>query len=136
MHSRPMATQEVDPDGNLWFFTAKDTPKTTELRANPAAQVSYTDPGKNLYVAVSGRAEVVRDPKKAKELWNPFYRAWFPKGLDDPELCLLKVAVERAEYWDSPSGAVVHLIGLAKAVVSGKSYQGEGGDHGKLGATG
>ena len=50
-------------------------------------------------------------------------KAWFPKGLDDPELALLKVTVEKAEYWDSPSSAVVHLVGLAKALVTGKHYR-------------
>lgn len=63
-------------------------------------------------------------------IWNPLYKAWFPEGLEDPALGLLKVTVEKAEYWDSPGSAVVHLIGFAKAMLTGKPYS--GGKHEKL----
>jgi general stress protein 26 len=69
---------------------------------------------------MSGRAALVRDKQKAKDLWNVFYRSWFPQGLDDPHLALLRVEVDGAEYWDSPSSAVIHAYGLAKAVLMGR----------------
>ncbi len=59
-----------------------------------------------------GTAELVRDLDKARELWNPDLETWFPRGLDDPDLALLRVTVTRAECWDSPDGAVVHLSGF------------------------
>ena len=42
------------------------------------------------------------------------------QGLDDPDLALLKIEVMGAEYWDSPSSAVMHAYGLAKAVLTGR----------------
>jgi hypothetical protein len=65
----------------------------------------------------------VRDRQKIHELWNPTLKAWFPNGVDDPEIALLCVEVEKAEYWDTPSSRMVQLIGFVKAVVTGESYE-------------
>ena len=70
----------------------------------------------------SGTGTLVRDKKMAEELWNPMYKAWFPKGLDDPQLALLRVDVEEAEYWDAPSSTMVHVVGFVKAILTGKQY--------------
>ena len=85
--------------------------------------LAYAEPADQLFVSVSGRANLVRDKDKAKELWTPAMKAWFPKGPEDPDLALLKVSVEKAEYWDTPSSTIVHLVGYVKATVTGKSYK-------------
>jgi general stress protein 26 len=130
LRSRPMVTQEADFDGELWFFTGASSPKIGEVEHDRHVNVSYADPDNQHYVSISGTAQLVSDRKKMEELWNPAYKAWFPKGLDDPDLALLKVTAEHAEYWDSPSSAVVHVIGLVKAVVTGE--RAEGGDNQKI----
>jgi general stress protein 26 len=132
LHSRPMATQDAEFDGTLWFFTEADSLKIHELERDRHVNLSYANPGDSKYVSVSGTAAVVRDHARVKELWSPFYKAWFPKGVDDPNIALLRVAVDKAEYWDSPSSAVVRLIGFAKAVATGKRYGEEGTDHEKI----
>jgi len=120
LRSRPMATQQVEPDGDLWFFTQTSAAKAEEIRANPHVNVSYADPRENRYVSVSGTAAVVRDRGKIEELWDLLYKAWFPHGLEDPDLALLRVNVERAEYWDTPSGTMVEIAGFVKAVATGR----------------
>ncbi len=122
LRSRPMATQQMEFDGNLWFFTGRDTAKIHEVDREHHVNVSYADPDGNRYVSVSGMASLVQDKGKAEELWNPAYKAWFPQGLDDPNLCLLRVQVDKAEYWDSPSSAVVHIVGFVKAIATGHRY--------------
>ena len=122
LRSRPMATQQAEADGTLWFFTRAEAPKVEEVRQDRRVNVSYAEPKGQKYVSVSGTAELVRDPAKNKELWNPLLKAWFPKGLEDPELVLLKVSVEKAEYWDSHSSTMVHLIGYLKAAATGQPY--------------
>ena len=124
LRSRPMATQRDAFDGVLWFFTDDKSAKVFEIRNDTHVNVSYADPAKNNYVSVSGRASLVKDKVIAKELWNPLYKAWFPKGLDDPRLALLRVAVERAEYWDSPNSKLVQLGGFLKAIATGKAAKG------------
>ncbi len=131
LRSRPMQTQDVDFDGALWFFTSSETHKTEEIEKDRRVNVSYSAPDSNTYVSVTGTAEIVSDRAKIEELWNPVYKAWFPKGLDDPNLVLLKVTVEQAEYWDSPSSTIVQITGLVKALVTGESADNIG-EHGKV----
>jgi general stress protein 26 len=109
VHSRPMATQESEFDGELWFFTSAKSHKVDELQQNHQIGLSYADPNEQRYVSVSGVAEVKRDRKKAEELWSPTFKTWFPQGLEDPDLALLKVTVSRAAYWDSQTGSMVQL---------------------------
>ncbi|MBD2308969.1 pyridoxamine 5'-phosphate oxidase family protein [Chroococcidiopsis sp. FACHB-1243] len=120
LRSRPMATQEQDFDGNLWFFSNSNAPKVQEVEHHQRVNLSYAQPDKQKYISVSGTAQLVRDRQKIEELWNPTYKSWFPQGLDDPNLALLKVSVDKAEYWDSPSSQVVRLVGFLKSVVTGE----------------
>ncbi len=124
LRSRPMATQQVEFDGDLWFMTGNDTDKVEEVQHDRNVNISYADPGDNRYVSVSGTAQLVHDREKIKEFWNPFYKAWFPEGQDDPNIVLLKVEVSQAEYWDSPSSKMVQLVGFVKALATGKEYDG------------
>jgi general stress protein 26 len=133
LRSRPMATHRNPGkvfDGALWFFTKADAPKTEEVREDQHVNLSYASTGQNKYVSLSGTAVLVRERAKIEEFWNPKYKAWFPKGLEDPDLALLRVDVSKAEYWDTPSSSVVHVIGFIKATVTGKKYQ--PGDHEKV----
>ncbi|HBK45222.1 MAG TPA: general stress protein [Xanthomonadaceae bacterium] len=107
--SRPLGTQQVEFDGDLWFVTAADSPKLAEIAANPRVNVSYASASKNTYVSVAGRARVVDDRAKVEELWSPAMKLFFPGGKDDPDLRLIHVSAESAEYWDGPSG----LLGKA-----------------------
>lgn len=119
LRSRPMSTQKLEFDGELWFFTRDNTHKADEIAADPRVNAAYSKPDDNRYVSVSGKAEVVKDRAKMEELWSPVLKAWFPDGLEDPNICLLKVAVDQAEYWDAPSSSLVQLFGMAKAIVTG-----------------
>jgi general stress protein 26 len=115
LRSRPMGTQQAEFDGDLWFFTSADTTKVDEIERDNRVNVSYAAP-KNRFVSVSGTAVLLNDREKMKELWSPIYKAYFPDGLDDPNLRLLKIEVQKAEYWDSPGGIIPIVIGFAQAL--------------------
>jgi len=132
LRSRPMATQKAKFDGTLWFFTHASSPKIDEVEQTHEVNLSYASPDDNTYVSVSGTAQLVRDAAKSKELWNPILKAWFPRGLEDPDLALLHVNVDKAEYWDSPSSTMVHIAGFVKAIATGKAYKPSPGEHEKL----
>jgi general stress protein 26 len=119
LHCCPMATQAVDGDGVIWFFTDTDTEKVEAIRTDHRVNLAYSDPVSQRYVSVAGRCELVRDHAKAKQLWNPLYQTWFPKQLDDPNLILLKVRVLSAEYWDAFQGCAVQLPGFSKPGITG-----------------
>lgn len=125
LRSRPLASQKTPFEGTLWFFTRAPSGKTREIREDEHVNLSYADPKRGRYVSISGTASLVRDRARAEELWRPELKAWFPDGLDDPDLALLRVAVSDAEYWDAPSGAMVRLAGALKSAVTGKVNPGE-----------
>jgi general stress protein 26 len=114
LRSRPMAAMQAEFDGTLWFFTKASSHKAFEVRAEDQVCLSYAEADDNEYVSVSGRARLVRDPAKARELWNDYLKTWFPGGVDDPDLALLRVDVEHGEYWDGPSSAMVRAYMAAE----------------------
>ena len=121
LRSRPLSTLKMDAGARLWFFTSISSPKMDEIRDNSQVNVNYARPDKQDYVSISGTAEVVRDREKMKELWTPWIKPWFPKGIDDPDLILLTVNIEHAEYWDAPGSSIMRTYGLLKAVATGKT---------------
>ncbi|REE70520.1 general stress protein 26 [Paenibacillus taihuensis] len=96
--SRPMKTQEVEFDGNLWFLTKKDTGKFHELLHNRQVNVAYA--GK-AFVSIRGEAELVDSTEKIKQFWSPAYEKLLETKVDDPNLVLIQVKADTAEYWDT-----------------------------------
>jgi general stress protein 26 len=123
LHSRPMATQERDFDGTLYFLTGKNSHKLEEIRNDSHVNLAYANPDKNQWVSVAGTATAARDKQKIDELWSPFHKAWFPEGKEDPNLTVLRVDVDSVEYWEAASGKMVQVAGLVKAMVTGQSYR-------------
>jgi len=131
IRSRPMATLSADFDGDLWFFTSDDSPKVDEIIDDQHVGLAYASFEKQEYVSVSGVAGLVRDPERARQLWTPVAKAWFPEGPEDPHLVLLRVRVTSIEYWDAPASKMVVLYGLAKAMLTG-DHPKNIGDHKKI----
>jgi len=121
LHSRPMAASNPGEfDGDLWFFTYGRSHKGYEVGQNRQVNCAFAHPGRQSYVSASGKASLVRDRDEIRRRWKAPYAAWFPDGVDEPDLALLRVDVETAEYWDSPSSVVAHAIALVKTQVLGQ----------------
>ena len=131
LHSRPMTTQDVEFDGDLWFFTRAGAPKVSEAETHHQVNVSFADPDASKFVSASGSAQLVKDPAKLKQYWKPAYKVFFPEGLDDPELALLKVNVRTAEYWDSAGTKLGRAFDFARAYLTKDA--GKLGQHAKVG---
>lgn len=127
---RPMGTIKVEDDGTLWFFTNEYSSKTDDISHNSEVYLSYSSPSKNSYVTIDGTAVLSDDREKMKELWNPSMKAWFPDGLDDPKIQLIKVTPVEGEYWDNTSSKIVLAFQMLKAAVTGKEFS--EGEHGKV----
>jgi general stress protein 26 len=131
LRSRPMSNnREVEFDGDLWFFTYGSSHKVDEVGRVPKVNASFADVGKQQYASLTGRAEVVRDRAKIEELWQPHMRAWFPEGVETPDIALLKVVVERAEYWDGSQSILTHAWSFVSSLFTGE--QAEFGENEKL----
>jgi general stress protein 26 len=117
-----MALQEVEFDGDLWFFAERTSRKVAHLTAHP--QVNVTVGSGSTWVSLTGRARVVDDAPRKRELWNGGVGAWFPEGPDDDRIVLVEVEGSSAEYWDTPGGRVATVLSFAKAKVTGQRYSG------------
>ncbi|MDB5490439.1 MAG: ral stress protein 26 [Micavibrio sp.] len=119
-----MGTQKSDKDkpftGEIWFMTDINSPKVAEINANPKVLLSYAESKKQDYISVAGTATIVRDQAKVKEFWTEAFKAWFPDGPEDPDIALIRVDAEAAEYWDAPSKAIVYAYGYFKAKLTGQ----------------
>ena len=124
LRSRPMTTQEAEFDGDLWFFTSLTMGTAIEIQLNNRVNVNYAS-GHDRFVSVSGTATLVDNRAKMHEMWSPIYKAFFPGGLDDPNLRLIKVDVHKAEYWDTPGGLIATVIGFAKGLAGQEPDMGE-----------
>jgi general stress protein 26 len=117
--TRPMATLEVDDEGNLWFFTGKSSDKNDEIKDNDTVQLIYAKNSDAHFLTITGQATVVHDKAKKDELWNPIVKAYFPEGKEDPDLALIKIKPEAAHYWDTVYGKMVTWLKMATSAVTG-----------------
>ena len=118
--ARPMSTTKVEEDGTTWFFTSIVSGKIEEIRNDHLVRMIYAHPGKSSYMDVWGVANVVKDKQKIQELWNPIVKAWFPDGVDDPNLCLIRVNPSNAHYWDSEQGRMIQFMKIITSAVTGQ----------------
>jgi general stress protein 26 len=121
--SKPMATQDVEFDGDVWFIAERASEKVRNIEARPEVNVAYSDTSS--WVSLSGTAAVVDDPAKLAELWNTFTDAWLEGGPENPNNVLIKVDAHSAEYWDSPGSKVTQVANLVKAKLTGKRFEGD-----------
>jgi general stress protein 26 len=130
LSGRPMSISKIDDDGTMWFFTKASSYKVDEIEESKNVSLAITNESSNNYLMIHGTATLVNDKNKMKELWSSILKAWFPLGLDDPDMTLIKVTPKEVNYWDSSSSKMVVLFNMLKAIVTGKEYQ--EGEHGKI----
>jgi general stress protein 26 len=119
--TRPMATQEVDDNGNFWFMSAIDSNKNQEIHADHRVQLFFSNPGDSEYMTVYGTAQISQDRQRIEELWNPFVKAWFTEGKDDPRISVIKVIPEEAYYWDTKHTKMISMMKIMVSAAIGKT---------------
>jgi len=119
--SRPMSVQEVDEEGNLWFLSAEDSHKNEELARDPSVHLFFQGSAHSDFLRLSGRASILRDKEKIKELWEPVVKTWFTEGMDDPRITVIKVTPTNGYYWDTKHGKTVAGIKMLIGAAIGKT---------------
>jgi general stress protein 26 len=127
----PMQVQEVDDLGCIWFFSGADSKHNKILESDPRTQLVFCNPSKIEYLTVYGQTTIVRDRAKAEQLWNKFAEAYFPEGITDPNLTLLRVLPIQSHFWDTENGKLVTYARILISAVSGGKMD-EGGIEGEL----
>jgi general stress protein 26 len=130
LSTRPMGAQQVDDEGNIWFFSGKDSHKNEDIEQDNRVQLFFANKANAEYLSIYGEASEYTDKDKARELWNPLARTWFHDGVDDPNLTLLVVKPLDAYYWDTKTNKAVSLVKIAVGAITGKTI--DDGVEGKL----
>lgn len=107
--SRPMNVQELDEEGNLWFFTLSNSSLLEEIRKIPVVNVTFTC-GKNKFLSATAIGYEAFDKEKMSEIWDLSLKRWFKQGLDTADITLLKLDLQEVEYWGTLDSPVVTKV--------------------------
>lgn len=130
LSSVPMATQDVDDEGNIWFLSGITSNKNTDILRDPRVQLFYTNTGSSEFLSVYGHATITTDKAEIEKLWSPIVKAWFTEGKDDPEISVIKITPEEAYYWDTKNNKAVSMVKILAGAITGKTM--DDGVEGKL----
>src|SRR5262245_15999088 len=121
LHMRPRALQgDLSTfGGTLWFFTDDRSEKIREIEKEPRVSLVFQSDPDSRYLQLSGSASTVTDRAKMRELYTTSLRTWFPAGLEDPNLMLIRIDVTSGTFWETPGGIVQVLAAFTKSVVTG-----------------
>ncbi|WP_281237795.1 MULTISPECIES: pyridoxamine 5'-phosphate oxidase family protein [Flavobacterium] len=119
IQSRPMAVQDIDDEGNLWFISSTDSDKNHEIQQDNQVQLFFSNISSSQYLSVYGHATIFRDQQKIDELWSPIAKAWFEEGKKDPKVSVIKVTPADSYYWDTKNSKIITLLKIASAAVFG-----------------
>ena len=118
--ARPMHALPDQGAGCFWFITDLRGAKDDEIKIGPQVCLAFADTGSNTYLSITGRAEVFRDVVTAEELWSDEAQAWWPKGPTDPDVCVVRVVPDNAEFWDTRGNSITIALKLVAARLSGR----------------
>jgi len=117
LRARPMSAYLARDENAIYFLTDARHHKDEEIARDPQVNLSFADAGSQKYVSLTGTAVVSNDRGKIRELFSTPAKAWWDSA-EDPNIRLLKVTPDDAEFWDSP-GTVVSYVKMAAAAVTG-----------------
>ncbi|MBF6631483.1 MAG: pyridoxamine 5'-phosphate oxidase family protein [Comamonas sp.] len=122
LHACPMTTankEGMKEDQNLYFLVSKTSDLAHCVAQHPQINLAYADTDNDSYVSISARAHLSEDMALKEELFSAMAKAWFPGGVEDPQLAILVARAEQAEYWDVQQSKLVQLFAMAKSAVTG-----------------
>ena len=104
--NRPMSNNgDVKYNGDSYYFTNENTHTVSDIQRDPKVALGYTGhdgifTSNGLYIAVEGKAELIRDKASFEKHWTPSLDQWFEDGVDTPGIVLIKVHATHIKYWD------------------------------------
>lgn len=119
--ARPMhVARAEDEAADIWFFMDKGATVVEEIKAEATVLLAFQNEN-SAYLSLRGKARVIADRKRIKELWKESYRVWFPGGAEDSNIVLVAVDPIDAEYWDNRgTNKLEYMFESAKAYIKGE----------------
>ncbi len=119
--TRPMSVQKTDDEGNLWFLSANDSNKNTQLQQDPAVHLLFQGSAHSDFLSIYGTASINTNKEIIKDLWEPILKTWFTEGIDDHRISVIKVTPESGYYWDTKHSLPVAFIKRLAGAAMGKT---------------
>lgn len=131
LSGRPLHVTALDEDDTMWFMVGLDSKKVQQIRKHDRVVITAQSGAR--WIQIDARAHIVTDRAKVRALFGKMHEVWFPGGVEDPNVGLLRVQPEHAEYWDTSGlDGVRYLYAVAKALLTGTAAEPIEGTHGKV----
>ncbi len=117
LRARPMSAHLERGENAIYFLTDARRHKDEEIARNPSVNLSFADAGSQKYVSLTGMAAISNDRARINDLFSTPAKAWWDSA-EDPNIRVLKVTPDDAEFWDSP-GSVISYVKMAVAAATG-----------------
>ena len=119
--ARPMAVQQIDDQGHLYFLSASDSHKNEEVARDPVVHLYFQASAHSGFLSLTGTASSSRDRAKIEELWQPIMKTWFTEGIDDPRITVLRFTPTEGYYWTTKHGKAVAGLKMLIGAAVGKT---------------
>jgi general stress protein 26 len=106
-------------DGSLWFITDRRSRKVQAIQRGATTALLFQNDRDGTYLHLTGHASVVENPQKLRELYTPVQRTWFPDGVDDPHITLVRFDAITASYWDGHASILRLAAAFTKSLLTG-----------------
>lgn len=123
--SRPMALQEVDENGVLWFISNKNSDKNQQLQKDAETQLYFMNRSDSEYLSIYGTVDIYTDQEHIDEHWSVMANAWFD-GKKDPEVSIIGVRPKDVYYWDTKHGKLANMAMMVYSAVTNDRTVGDG----------
>jgi general stress protein 26 len=85
----------------IWFSTNTSSMRVAQYRENPKASVYFCDRRFFRGAMLIGTMEVLEDAAIKEEIWERGDTMYYPKGVTDPDYCVLKFTAQSGRYYSN-----------------------------------
>jgi general stress protein 26 len=85
----------------FYFSTNTSSMRVKQFRDNPKASIYFCDRRFFKGVMIKGTIEVLEDSASKEMLWKIGDRIYYPKGVTDPDYCVLKFTAQSGRYYNN-----------------------------------
>ena len=86
---------------HIYFTTNTSSIRVKQYSENPKACLYFFDKRFFRGVMLKGIMEVLQDSKSKKMIWKDGDEMYYPKGVTDPDYCVLKFMTQNGRYYSN-----------------------------------
>ncbi|MFB3894686.1 MAG: pyridoxamine 5'-phosphate oxidase family protein [bacterium] len=83
----------------FYFTTNTSSMRVNQYLKNPKSSIYFYDPRFYRGAMLKGTMKVLKDSKTKKMIWKPGDELYYPKGVTDPDYCVLKFTAQNGRYY-------------------------------------